>query len=130
MRGWKAPSAYPRAKGARDKVRRRVGHPWDHPVEGIDSVVGWESGTPDRRSDQDGGLDLMNQLTRDSDRRNSSRRQPKTTAKITCRAGTLGLGPNVAVSFLHISQSGIRSLVKTPRTPAGHFEIALTPLRP
>jgi hypothetical protein len=70
----------------------------------------------------------MNQQARDSDRRNSSRRQPKTTAKITCRAGTLGLGPNVAVSFLDISQSGIRLIVKTALTPGGEVEIGLQPL--
>jgi hypothetical protein len=70
----------------------------------------------------------MSQQSRDTNRRNSSRRQPKQSAKITCRAGTLGLGPNVAIGFLDVSESGIRLIAKTALTPGGEVEIGLQPL--
>jgi hypothetical protein len=70
----------------------------------------------------------MNPQARDSERRNSCRRQPKQTAKITCRAGTLGLGPNIAVGFLDVSESGIQLIVKTALAPGGEVEIGLQPL--
>jgi hypothetical protein len=47
------------------------------------------------------------------ERRSARRRGPKPTTKITCYKGSLGLGRNVAVSILDISETGVRLVVKS-----------------
>lgn len=46
-------------------------------------------------------------------RRRSIRRKPRHSTKVEIRKGTLGLGPNLAVSVLDISETGARVLVKS-----------------
>ena len=41
-------------------------------------------------------------------RRIYQRRSPKSSTKVTCRKGTLDLGPNLALAVLDLSETGIR----------------------
>ena len=55
----------------------------------------------------------MNQTTTQvRNRRITLRRRPKRNVKSTCRKGTLDLGPNLAITVLDVSQTGIRLLTK------------------
>src|SRR5256885_2178544 len=47
-------------------------------------------------------------------RRANPRRAPKGSTRVTCRRGSLGLGPNLALSLLDVSETGARLLVKEP----------------
>ena len=47
-------------------------------------------------------------------RRVSRRLVPRKGTKVTCQKGSLGLGPNLAVGVLDISESGVRLLLKAP----------------
>lgn len=58
-------------------------------------------------------------------RRRSPRRKPRTSVKVQCRKGTHGLGPNVAVSLLDISDSGIRVVLKQELTNRDEVEIMI-----
>ena len=44
--------------------------------------------------------------TEQKNRRAANRRQPRGGSKIVCAAGKYGLGPNVAVSVLDVSETG------------------------
>jgi hypothetical protein len=46
-------------------------------------------------------------------RRASRRLASSNSARIECRKGTLGLGPNLTVSFLDISETGVRLVLKS-----------------
>jgi len=46
-----------------------------------------------------------------SNRRISMRRKPRSSVKVECRAGSCGLGPNVASTTLDISDTGVRLIV-------------------
>src|SRR3954471_5588856 len=46
-----------------------------------------------------------------ANRRTSSRRQPRNSVAIEVRKGSLGLGANVAVVFIDISEGGVRLVV-------------------
>ncbi len=61
----------------------------------------------------------MSQSVRNENRRNSPRRQPKRSSRALCVTGKFGFGPNVAVSLLDVSESGIRLVLKTA-LPRGH----------
>ena len=43
-----------------------------------------------------------------TNRRNCNRRRPRTSVKVECRKGAYGLGPNLAVSVLDVSETGAR----------------------
>lgn len=58
-------------------------------------------------------------------RRNFPRRRPRSTAKLECRRGSLGLGANVAVDLLDISESGMRLVVRSGLQPHDEVEIVL-----
>lgn len=47
-------------------------------------------------------------------RRTSPRRKIRSSAKVECRRGTLGLGPNLAAELLNISESGAGLILKCP----------------
>jgi hypothetical protein len=66
--------------------------------------------------------------TPDTNRRSAPRRQPKKASKFLCRRGQLGLGPNIAVGLLDVSESGIRLMVKTPLDADSDVEIGLQPI--
>jgi hypothetical protein len=58
-------------------------------------------------------------------RRAFLRRTSKRSSKATCRKGTLGLGPDIAVRVLDLSEGGIRLLVKTPLKMGQDVEVGL-----
>ncbi len=64
--------------------------------------------------------------TRVVNRRGGRRRPPRTTIKVECRKGTLGLGPNLADGFLDISEGGVRIILKSALEPKSEVEVQLT----
>jgi hypothetical protein len=60
-----------------------------------------------------------------SNRRSSQRKPPRRTVKIECRKGSLGLGANLAVGFLDLSEGGVRLLLKTALQAGGEVEVVL-----
>src|SRR5438034_210689 len=58
-------------------------------------------------------------------RRASRRRYPRTSVKLECRKGSLGLGPNVAVRLLDLSETGARLVLRTPLTRGQEVEVVL-----
>jgi hypothetical protein len=59
------------------------------------------------------------------ERRTARRWGPKSSTKITCYKGTLGLGRNLAVSVLDLSETGIRLLIKSSLDRNQEVEIGL-----
>jgi hypothetical protein len=59
-------------------------------------------------------------------RRLARRRAPKGGTRVVCRKGTLGLGPDLAVSVLDVSESGIRLLVREALAERQEIEVGLT----
>jgi hypothetical protein len=57
---------------------------------------------------------MIEQALAAKNRRRSQRRQPKRASKVFCYRGALGMGPNLAVEMLDISEGGIRLRVKEP----------------
>jgi hypothetical protein len=58
-------------------------------------------------------------------KRATRRQSPKGNVKVRAYKSTLGLGPNIAVSILDVSEMGIRLLLKES-LPIGHaFEVSL-----
>jgi hypothetical protein len=64
-----------------------------------------------------------------ANRRSALRRTPKGSAKVHCYAGKYGLGPNVAVGLLDVSEYGVRLIVKTAAKPGREIEIGLETVR-
>jgi hypothetical protein len=60
-----------------------------------------------------------------SNRRLAPRRSPKKSSKITCRKGHLGLGPNLAVELLDLSEGGVRLVVKAVFNKGDEVEVGL-----
>ena len=60
-------------------------------------------------------------------RRLSMRRLPRRTSRVACRRGLLGLGPNVAMRLLDISECGARLLVKVQMEQQQEVELTLLP---
>jgi hypothetical protein len=60
-----------------------------------------------------------------SNRRAFLRRTAKRSSKASCRKGSLGLGPDVAIRVLDLSEGGLRLLVKAPLTVGQDVEIGL-----
>lgn len=58
-------------------------------------------------------------------RRLIKRRAPKRSTKVTCRKGALGLGPNLALSLLDVSETGVRLVVKEDFKVRQEVEITL-----
>jgi hypothetical protein len=68
----------------------------------------------------------MNQPTSPPANRRAFRRlQAKRTTKVTCRLGAAGAGPNVALTILDISETGLRLLTKSPLPAGQQVEISL-----
>jgi hypothetical protein len=56
------------------------------------------------------------------------RRRPlKTGVAVSCRKGTLGLGPNLAVGLHNISEEGARLVLNAPAALREELEVSLTP---
>ncbi|HVS36490.1 MAG TPA: PilZ domain-containing protein [Gemmataceae bacterium] len=58
-------------------------------------------------------------------RRASRRRPPKGSTKIRCYRGPMGLGPNMAVSALDVSETGAAMVVKVEFRPGEELEVNL-----
>jgi hypothetical protein len=63
--------------------------------------------------------------THKANRRRSPRRLPKRTTRITCHKGSLGLGPNIALSMLNLSETGVCLLVKENLETGSEVEVRL-----
>ncbi len=53
------------------------------------------------------------------------RTPPKSSSRVACYRGTLGVGPNLASKFLDLSETGIRLLVREELSPGQAIEIGL-----
>jgi hypothetical protein len=62
------------------------------------------------------------------DRRRSPRREPKETSRAACYVGNTDLGPNIAVSLLDVSESGLRLIVKEALEPGRDVVVGLKAL--
>src|SRR5262249_36780010 len=60
-----------------------------------------------------------------SNRRAFLRRTAKRSSKASCRKGALGMGPDLAIRVLDLSQGGLRLLVKVPLAVGQTVEIGL-----
>ena len=58
-------------------------------------------------------------------RRTWPRKTPRTSAKVECRRGTLGLGPNLGVAFLDISEAGVRLIVSASFEVGEEVEVVI-----
>jgi hypothetical protein len=61
-----------------------------------------------------------------SNRRRARRGPVKTVARIECRKGTTGLGHNLAVAALDLSENGVRLVIREPLPPGQQVEILLS----
>ena len=61
-------------------------------------------------------------------RRDSMRKLPRGTVKVECRKGCTGLGANIAVSFLDMSEGGVRLILKAPLGVKDEVEVVITNL--
>jgi hypothetical protein len=62
---------------------------------------------------------------RQINRRSSPRLRARGGSKSVCRKGTLGLGANVALGLLDVSETGARLRVKEPLSPGQEVEVGL-----
>src|SRR5579859_3611019 len=58
-------------------------------------------------------------------RRADHRRNPRGGIRVTCRKGAFGLGENLALGFLDVSETGIRLLLRVPLDPNQEIEVSL-----
>ena len=58
-------------------------------------------------------------------RRGSARRRPKGGTKAVCRRGAMGLGPNLALAVLDVSEAGARLLLGAALPKGQEVEISL-----
>jgi len=69
----------------------------------------------------------MDQPTRKpKQRRVALRRKPKGRTRVTCRKGALGLGPNVALSLLNVSEWGVALIVGELLKKGHEVEVVLS----
>ena len=68
---------------------------------------------------------MSSSTTNTRDRRVNRRRFPRGGIKITCLRGSLGLGKNLAVSLLDISETGIRMVVSSALDARQEVEVTL-----
>jgi hypothetical protein len=61
-------------------------------------------------------------------RRRGQRRKPKHATQTQCFKGALGLGPNVALAALDVSEQGARLVLKEPLEPGQQAQIHLSGL--
>ena len=67
----------------------------------------------------------MSEVKQGANRRSSRRRPPKGSTRIRCYRGPMGLGANVAVSALDVSENGAALIVKTAFLPGEEMEVNL-----
>jgi len=64
-------------------------------------------------------------MSKPFNRRRVPRRVPKRSTKVMVHKGVMGLGPNVGLSILDLSESGIRLMVKDLLDKGKEVEISL-----
>jgi hypothetical protein len=68
----------------------------------------------------------MNSPTQpNKNRRLHLRRRPKGTTRVICSRGGLGLGPNIAVGLLDLSETGVRLVLREPVEMAKEVSVTL-----
>jgi PilZ domain len=67
----------------------------------------------------------MSDMQSSGNRRASRRRPPKSSSKIYCYRGPMGLGANLAVSVLDVSETGANLVVKAPFRRGEEMELNL-----
>ena len=60
-----------------------------------------------------------------AERRLSPRYPPKVSTRVSCREGTLGLGRNLALSAVEMSETGVRLLLSEPVERGRVVEVGL-----
>ena len=63
--------------------------------------------------------------TKQSNRRKSQRRKPRSSVKIECRKGSYGLGANIALSTLDLSDTGVCLTVSQPQNLMAEMEVII-----
>ncbi len=63
----------------------------------------------------------------DKDKRRLIRRRVRNATDVSCRRGTMGLGPNLALRMLDISEEGVKLLVKQQLKLGEELEVCFTP---
>jgi hypothetical protein len=61
-------------------------------------------------------------------RRANTRRRPKRTTKVVCRLDRLGMGPNLALGLLDVSEGGLRLLLRQALQPRKRLSVTLEAL--
>ena len=64
--------------------------------------------------------------TNAANRRKSQRRKPRGSVKLECRKGSYGLGANLAVTVLDLSDTGVRLIVSQEVEAQGEVEIIIS----
>src|SRR5689334_15898842 len=64
-----------------------------------------------------------------SNRRRCRRLKPKSSTKASCFRGVMGLGKNLAVTLLDLSEEGVRLLLKEPLPVGQEVEVHLDSLQ-
>ena len=63
--------------------------------------------------------------TRQTNRRSSQRRPPRSSVRVECRKGSFGLGRNIASAALDVSDTGARLVVKETLEIMAEVEIVI-----
>ncbi len=59
-------------------------------------------------------------------RRKSQRRRPRTSVKVECRKGSSGLGANLGIALLDLSDSGVRLVISQELSLQSEVEIIIS----
>jgi hypothetical protein len=70
----------------------------------------------------------MSHANSQPNRRSALRRNLKRSSRVLCVTGKFGLGQNVAVSLLDMSESGVRLVLKEELAPGHEVEVGLEPM--
>ena len=69
----------------------------------------------------------MNQpVSKPRERRVGTRRRPKGGTRISCRKGSMGLGPDLSQGLLDLSEGGVRLLLSSALAPGQEVEVSLS----
>jgi hypothetical protein len=68
---------------------------------------------------------MANSSQQAAERRASWRRELRSDARVECRKGMMGLGPNLVRAFLDLSETGIRLVVSTPLNQGQIVEVVV-----
>jgi hypothetical protein len=68
---------------------------------------------------------MSDEASRKANRRRSPRKQPKRSTKVRCVPNRHGLGDNVAVQVLDVSETGVRLILRQAATVGQEVEVVL-----